>query len=118
MIVLAAALFSVLLHWGIGWQATLLAGIGAGMGVRHFHWFGGAVSIALGWSVFVIYTAVVAPEATRVLLNTVGAFGGIIPGEAVVGGTVLTGGILGALGGAIGGVLRTLLLEASFPSRA
>ncbi len=111
MIVLAAALLSVLLHWGVGWKATVLAGVAAGIGTRHLHWFAGASGVALGWAVVVIYTAAVAPSSFRVLLDTLGAFGGNIPGEMVVGGTVFVGGILGALGGGIGGVLRALLGE-------
>lgn len=111
MIVLAAAVLSVLLHWGIGWEATVLAGVAAGGGVRHLHWFAGAAGVAIGWAAIVIYTAAVAPSSFRVLLDTVGALGGNIPGALLVGGTVFLGGILGALGGGIGGVLRALLGE-------
>lgn len=112
MVILAAACLSVLLHWGIGWEATVLAGVAAGLGVRHLHWFAGAAGVALGWGLWVVYTAAAAPSAFRVFLDTLSAFTGTIPGEVVVGTTVLLGGILGALGGGIGGVLRRLGAEA------
>jgi hypothetical protein len=106
--VLVTALLSVGLHLTIGWEATVIAGVGAGAWVQRHGWALGAAGTALGWAGLVCYSAFVAPAAFRVLLDTIGAFAGTIPGEALVGGTVVLGTILGALGGGIGSVLRSL----------
>jgi hypothetical protein len=102
------ALLSVLLHVGIGWEATVLAGIVGGIWGQA-RWFLGGIGVALGWGLLVLYTPLVAPAAFRVLLDTVGAFGGNIPGEVFVGLTVFLGGVLGLLGAAIGRLLRLLV---------
>ena len=116
MIVLLSALLSVGLHLALGWQWTMFAGVGAGV------WRGGrslpaslvgAGGTALGWAAVVIYTAAVAPSSLRILADAIGALAGNIPGEALVGTTVLLGGGLGALGGAIGALLRPLFSHLS-----
>lgn len=109
MAVIPVALLSILLHWGLGWEATVLAGIAGGAWSARGRWFVGAAGVALGWAAFVVYTAAAAPAAFRVLLDTVGALAGNIPGEAVVGLTVFLGGVLGGLGGGIGRLLHLLL---------
>ena len=107
-VVLGTAALSVALHLTLGWAATVLAGIGAGAGARRHGWALGATGTGLGWAGLVIYSAFVAPAAFRVLLDTLGAFAGTIPGSVLVGGTVLMGSLLGALGGGIGSVARSL----------
>jgi hypothetical protein len=109
MMILPVALLSMLLHWAIGWEATLLAGVAGGMVSSRGHWLVGAAGVAVGWAVFVVYTAATAPPAFRILLDTVGALVGNIPGEAVVGLTVLLGALLGGLGGAMGRLFHLLL---------
>lgn len=111
MTVIPVALLSILLHWGLGWEATVLAGVAGGAWSARGHWLVGAAGVALGWTAFVVYTAAAAPPAFRVLLDTVGALAGNIPGEAVVGLTVFLGGVLGGLGGGIGRCLRLLLAD-------
>jgi hypothetical protein len=117
MIVLLSALLSVGLHLALGWEWTLLAGgvAGAWRGGRSLPaGLAGAAGTALGWAAVVIYTAAVAPTSLRILADTMSAFAGNIPGEALVGTTVLLGGVLGALGGAIGALLRSLLFGLLF----
>lgn len=72
-------------------------------------WLVGAVGAATAWLILVVYSLSVSPASVRLLLETVGALGGNIPGEALVVGTIMLGGILGALGGSIGGLLRTMV---------
>lgn len=108
MIVLVSAILSILLHWLVGWEATVLAGLFAGFLSPHGHWFAGACAVALGSAVSVVYSAAIAPASFRVLLDTLGGLAGNIPGEAIVGLTVLLGGVLGALGGTVGHRLRLL----------
>jgi hypothetical protein len=115
MKVLVTALLSVALHLLVGWEWTVLAGVVVGVWSSSSLRAGaiGAGGAALGWAVFVIYTAAAAPASFRILLDTMGRLAGNIPGEAMVGMTVLLGGVLGALGAGIGGALRPLLTEAS-----
>lgn len=113
MLVLAVVtLLSVLLHVGVGWEATVLAGVVGGAWPRD-RWLVGGAGVALAWGLLVLYTPVAAPAAFRVLLDTLGAFAGNIPGEIVVGLTVFLGGLLGALGAAIGRLGRLLVADAS-----
>jgi hypothetical protein len=107
--ILGTAGLSVFLHWGLGWEATVLAGVAAGVGAPRRGWFVGAAGGSLGWTVLVVYTAAVAAPSLRVLIDTLEALAGNIPGETVVGLTVLLGGVLGALGGGIGTLLRPWL---------
>jgi hypothetical protein len=107
MVIFLVAVCSVFLHVGIGWEATIVAGLLGGM-VWHDRWPQAAAGVLLGWILLVIYTPIVAPAAFRVLVDTLGAFAGNIPGEAVVGLTVLLGGILGGIGASAGRVLRLL----------
>lgn len=111
LILLGTALLSSVLHWGLGWEATILAGVVGGLGAGRWHWVVGASGVALGWAGAVIYTAAVTPAAFRTMLDTLGALGGNIPGEAVVGLTVVLGSVLGGFGGAIGGQIRLLFAD-------
>jgi len=111
LVFVGTAFLSVLLHWSFGWEATVLAGIAGGAAVGRGHWIVGAGGVGLGWAGAVVYTAAVTPAAFRTLLDTLGALGGNIPGEVLVGLTVFVGSLLGALGGAMGGQLRLLLVE-------
>ena len=118
MKIFVTALFAVGLHFLVGWEWTVLAGVVAGVWSSSSLRAGviGAGGVALGWAVFVVYTAAVAPASFRILLDTMGSLSGNIPGEALVGMTVLLGGVLGALGGGIGAMLRPLFAVApGFP---
>ncbi|PSQ95741.1 MAG: hypothetical protein BRD55_08900 [Bacteroidetes bacterium SW_9_63_38] len=111
MLVLSAVTFlSILLHVGIGWEATVLAGVVGGVW-SHNRWFVGSVGVALRWRLLMMYTPFVAPAAFGVPLDTLSALARNIPGEAVVGATVFLGGVLGGLGTAIGRLLRVLVAE-------
>ena len=115
MKIIVTALLSVGLHLSLGWEWTVLAGLVAGGWAPRPLEGGlvGAGGTALGLAVFVVHTAVVAPASLRVLLDTVGGLAGNIPGEALVGATVLVGGVIGLLGGSIGATLRPLLADPS-----
>lgn len=109
MTVFLTALLSIGAHLALGWEWTVLAGVVGGLATRpSAGWLVGAGGTALGWATLVVYTAWVAPSSLRVLIDTLGSLAGNIPGAALVGTTVLLGGLLGALGGGIGSVLRTL----------
>jgi hypothetical protein len=108
VVILISAVLAGALHGGVGWEATPLAGAVAGAWSARWHWWAGAASVGLAWAGATVYTAAVAPGSFRVLLDTLGALGGNIPGAALVALPVLTGSLLGALGGAIGRQLRLL----------
>lgn len=111
MKVVFTALLSIGMHLALGWEWTVLAGmIGGGWASRR-GWLVGGGGTALGWAVLVGYTAGVAPASLRILVDTLGALAGNIPGEAIVGLTVLLGALLGALGGHLGALLRPLVDE-------
>lgn len=109
MKILGTAVLSVVLHLTFGWESTVFAGMVGGIWAARHGWFVGASGTALASAGLVIYSAVVATPAFRVLLDTIGALAGNIPGKALVGLTVFVGGVLGGLGGAVGMVLRPLL---------
>jgi hypothetical protein len=109
MTVLLTALLSIAAHLTLSWEATVLAGLVGGLLSRRFGWFVGACGTALGWGVLVLYTAWAAPASLDILLDTIGALAGNIPGEALVGLSVFLGALLGALGGGIGTILRPLV---------
>lgn len=110
MSILLTALLSIGAHLALGWEWTVLAGIVGGLLVREpLGWLVGAFGTALGWALLVLYTAWVAPDALRILVDTFGALAGNIPGETLVGLTVLLGGLLGALGGGVGTLLRPMV---------
>jgi hypothetical protein len=111
VVLLATAGVAGLLHWGIGWFATPLAGVGAGVWSTRWHWLIGAAGVGLAWAGAVIYTAAVTPGAFRVLLDTLGTLAGTIPGEAFVALPVVLGSLLGGLGGALGRGLRLLATD-------
>lgn len=108
MVIIIVALLSVVLHVSIGWEATMLAGILGGVW-GHDRWPKAAAGVLLGWILLVLYTPIVAPAAFRVLLDTLSAFGGNIPGAVVVGLTVFLGGVLGGVGAGIGRVFRLIV---------
>lgn len=107
MSVLVTGILSVLLHATLGWESTILAGMVGGYLSPRWYGFTGSAGVALGWAGVVVYSAASAPGPFRVLLDTLAAFAGTFPGEAIVGLTVFLGAVLGALGGAIGAVFRT-----------
>ncbi len=109
MALLVTALLSIVVHLVLGWEWTVLAGIVGGIIARRLSgWLVGAGGAALGWGALVVYTSALAPMSLRVMIDTVASLAGNIPGEALVGLTVFVGGLLGALGGGIGSVLRPL----------
>lgn len=117
MSLIVTALISIGVHLALGWQGTLLAGIVAGAW-GHDPARGTLVAAggtALGWAGLVVYSAAVAPASLRILIDTLGSLAGGIPGEALVGGTVVLGGLLGALGGGIGAVLRLIVFTPDLP---
>jgi hypothetical protein len=97
------------LHVALGWAWTVGGGVLVGLWRPRRGWVWGASGGALGWASLVGYTAATAPASLRLLLETVGALGGNIPEEAVVGATVVLGSALGALGGVLGSAVRLLL---------
>lgn len=100
------------LHVVLGWAWTVGGGVLVGLWCpRHGSVLGG-LGGALGWATLVLYSFVVAPSAFRALVDTLGALGGNIPGEAFVGATVLLGGGLGASGGYFGASGRALWASA------
>ncbi len=94
------------LHVALGWAWTVAGGVIVGLWQPRRGWLLGLGGAALGWATLIGYTALVAPGGLRLLLDTLGALVGNIPGEAVVGASVVLGGGLGALGGAIGSACR------------
>lgn len=94
------------LHVALGWAWTVAGGVLMGLWDPQHGWRLGMGGGVLGWGTLVGYTAMVAPASLQILLDTLGALGGNIPGEVVVGASVVLGGGLGALGGAIGTVCR------------
>ena len=112
MRILLTAIFSIVVHLLFGWAWTLGAGILGGAlaerteGARG--WFVGAAGVALAWAILVVYNFVVAGTPTQILVDNLGALFGNIPGFVLVGGTVLLGALIGALGGVIGQTLATL----------
>lgn len=105
----ATGAISVTLHLTLGWEWTVLAGVTAGLWRPGRGWALGAIGGALGWGALIGYTASVAPGPLRLLLDTLGALGGNIPGEAVVGATLVLGAVLGAVGGGLGTLLNPSL---------
>lgn len=95
------------LHVVLGWAWTVAGGVLVGLWKPRRGWLLGLGGAALGWATLIGYTALVAPGGLRILLETMGALVGNIPGEAVVGASVVLGGGLGALGGAIGSACRS-----------
>jgi len=108
VVLLMTTLLTGLLHWGVGWFATPLAGVLAGVWSVRWHWLLGAAGVGLGWAGSVVYTAASTPGALRVLVDTLGALTGPIPGEVFVALPVLLGSLLGGLGGGIGRCFRLL----------
>jgi hypothetical protein len=108
VVILATAVLAGALHWGVGWMATPLAGVVAGVWATRWHWWAGAAGVGGAWAGAIVYTAAVAPGSFRVLLDTLGALGGNIPGAVLVALSVFVGSLLGALGGGIGRCLRLL----------
>jgi len=112
-VLLASAAASVLLHVTLGWAWTVVAGVGAGVGRPQQGWGWGAGGVALGWGLLLGYTLFAAPESTRLLFDLIGSFQGNIPGEAVVGLSVITGAILGGLGGGLGSLVAHSVSESN-----
>jgi len=99
---LLTMLLSLLLHLLLGWQWTILAALPIGFFRPRRAWIIGAAGVALGWSILIGYSLVVAARPTLRMLQFVGSLFGNLPAPAVVAVTALVGGILGLLGAWIG----------------
>ncbi len=99
---LATALLALVLHLLLGWMWTVLAGAAGGyLSVRR-GWLVGAAGVAAGWGALVAYNLLFFQDETRRMAETVGGILGNLPGFAVVVASLLTGAVLGALGGFVG----------------
>jgi hypothetical protein len=108
VVLLATAAVTGLLHWGIGWVATPLAGVMTGLWTDRWHGLIGAAGVGGGWAGSVVYTAAVTPGAFRVLLDTLEGLAGPLPGEIFIALPVVLGSLLGGLGSGVGRCLRLL----------
>lgn len=113
--VLGTAGLSVGLHLFAGWAWTPLAGVVAAVVTPRRGWLWGGAGVALGWLTLILYTAVAAPGGFSALLEVVGDFARNIPGEAMVGLSVLLGASLGAIGGAAGMLLGPAIWKTGGP---
>ena len=111
MILLLAAILSLVFHVLLGWQWALVGGVVAGLGSTRLGWVVGTIAVALSWTVLVIYNFAVAPaEMARFIEITSGLFGNM-PGAMLVVTTISLGAVLGLLGGVIGSITRSLALS-------
>lgn len=101
------------LHVTCGWAWTVLAGGVVGGWRPLWGWFWGAAGGVLGWASLTLYTALTTPSSLRILVDTLGALGGNIPGALLVGASVVLGGTLGGLGGGLGMIARRIVREAT-----
>jgi hypothetical protein len=109
----ATAVLSIVLHVLLGWMWTLGAGLVGGLWAGRHGWFVGGVAVGTGWTAAVVYSVVVAPASTRILLDTLaqlfGQMLGNIPDGLIVALTIFIGTLLGVLGGMLGTQLRGLI---------
>ena len=110
--ILAVTAGALLLHITLGWAWTVGAGVLAGLLITQCGWLAGMLGVTFDWAVLVAYNYAVAPDATLIMADTMGSIIGNTPGIAVVAGTVLTGALLGGLGGWTGAFARQALRPA------
>ncbi len=106
MAIITSIILSILLHVFVGWEWTVLAGVLCGWLMTRQGWLGGAVSVAAGWGIFVLYDYISAPAQIGRMLEATGQIFGNLPGPVVVVLTIFIGGLLGLLGGLVGSRLR------------
>jgi hypothetical protein len=104
----AVTVLALALHLVLGWVWTPIAGMVAGFWVGRRGWVAGMAAAGLSWSLLVLYSFVAAPRATAEMASVFGGILGNLPGAAVVGMTLLIGGLLGALGGLAGSSIARL----------
>jgi len=102
-------LVALSLHLALGWEWSLLAGVFCGLFIRIKAWLWGAVSTSVAWSILIVYNLIQAREPVLDMLSTMGQILGNLPGALIVLLSVLTGGLLGLIGGEIGTRLVKLI---------
>ena len=102
-------LLSLLLHMGLGWEWTLLAGMAAGLWFSVRSWLMGAAAVGCEWLLVVLYNYAVDSRAVGLMTEAMGAILGNLPGFTIVAITLAIGLLLGGLGGAIGAQVRRLV---------
>lgn len=107
--VVLTALLALVLHLALGWTWTIVAGIVGGAWAVQRGWVVGALGVGLDWAVLVLYNYATARAATQGMADTVGELLGNMPAPVVVAATVLTGTLIGGVGGALGTALRGLI---------
>ncbi len=110
--ILAVAVCALVLHLVLGWAWTLGAGVLGGMIAPQRGWLVGTLGVALDWGMLVGYNYAVAPAATQIMTDTMGALIGNTSGMAVVAGTIVLGMLIGGLGGAAGASARQVVWSA------
>ena len=107
-VVLCTAI-AVFLHIVLGWQWTILAGILCSMMSAQKGWLKGALCVASGWGILVLFNYLSSPEPVGRMLEFAGSLMGNLPGAAIVVLTLVIGGLLGMFGGMIGTQLVALV---------
>lgn len=100
---------AVLLHVGLGWEWTILAGVTAGFWFRRHAWAVGAVAVGLDWMILVLYSYAMDARAVGRMTDAVAGILGNMPAFAVVAITLLIGLLIGGFGGATGAQLKRVL---------
>lgn len=100
---------AVLLHLLLGWEWTILAGVGAGMWFEGRGWIFGALAVGLDWLALVVFSFSVDSRAVGVMTYTMGRILGNLPSPVIVAITLLIGMLIGGLGGAAGTQLRRII---------
>lgn len=113
-----ALVFSLVLaaHLLLGWIWVVPAAAAGTFGIRHLGWLVGGIGALAAWLALVVYNYMVAGNPVAVMLDTMGALLGNLPGLAIVCVTLLIGAVLGLLGGAIGERLGHVLRGGRAPA--
>ncbi len=109
--VLVGFVAAIVLHLLLGWVWSIGGGVAVGLFMPKRAWLFGGISVAMGWTLFVVHSFIVAPEPTGRLMVILGDMFGEIPSVLIPALTIL----IGALLGISGGVLGTLLHPAMTP---
>lgn len=114
--IISLIILSLVLHFLLGWEWTIIAGVAAGLWFSTSGWLLGGVAVGAGWLLLVAYNYVIDARAIGVMTETVGSIMGNLPGWAVVGITLLMGLAIGVLGGAAGSQIRKLVHKVRSPT--
>ena len=106
--ILQSTAVGLVAHVLLGWQFTILGGVVAGFHSSPHHWLNGMLAGALAWMSLVAYNLSVARKPTEVMLTSMGAIFGGLPGWGLLILTICLGALLGAAGVWPGIVLRRL----------